>query len=361
MSFRPLVTGAALAGILLGTTAAHALEIRDDENHYVNIRGYLQPRLSLAIDGDDDSVQQDFYVRRVRLLLSGKVHENLGFFVGTLTSNIGQADTQSSPTIIGDAWVEGDFGKTFKLDAGLLKLPFSRHGAQGGGGFHGMDFHGSFLLRNVGAPNANSSRLPPHRDLGVMARGLVLDEMLDYRLAVVDGVAPNEHGDYPRVVGRIGVNFMDSEPEFFWKGTYLGQRSILSMGVSFDVEPGVGGTSGDDTYYALAFDALADIPFGKNGLVATVNAYYYGPGGVIPEGVGVWADLGYRIRKIEPLVEFEYYTPSDEGNERIGVFGGANYWIKGHAANVKLQVGAVDVETQKDWATEILMQGQVMF
>lgn len=264
-------------------------------------------------------------------------------------------------TILGDAWLEGDFGKPFKLNAGLLKLPFSRHGAQGAGALHGIDFHGAFLLRNVGTPSADTTPLPPHRDLGVMARGLLFNETLDYRLAILDGVAPNDHGDYPRFVGRLGVNFMDSEPDFFWKGTYLGKKSIVSTGLSFDVEPGVGGTSGDDTYYAFAFDTLVDIPFGKNGLTSTVNAYYYGPGGIIKEGYGVWADLGFRIRKIEPLVEFEYYEPSEEGFRRIGVFGGANYWIKGHAANVKLQVGAVDIEKKKDWATEILMQGQVMF
>lgn len=349
---------ATFASVLFLGSTAHAIELVEDEHHYVDITGFVQPRLSLAINGDDNSVTEDMYIRRVRLLFSGKVHENVGFYIGTLTADIARDARQSSPTVIGDAWLEGDFGKAFKLNAGLLKLPFSRHGAQGAGALHGIDFHGAFAERAIGTPDGTGA-LPIHRDVGVMARGLLFSETLDYRLAIVDGVAPNESGDYPRIVGRLGVNFMDSEPGFFWAGTYLGKKSILSIGASADIEPGVG--DGGDPYYAFAFDALADIPFGENGLVATVNAHYYGPGGIIPKGMGVWADLGYRIRKIEPLVEFEYYVPSDEGFRRIGVFGGANYWIRGHHANVKLQVGAVDVETKKDWATEILMQGQVMF
>jgi hypothetical protein len=351
---------ASLSGLLLVAPAAHAIELVEDEDHYVNITAFVQPRLSLAIDGDDNSVAQDMYIRRVRLLFDGKVHENVGFYIGTLTADIGRDANQSPATVLGDAWMEGDIDRAFKINAGLLKLPFSRHGAQGAGGLHGIDFHGAFLERNVGTPD-KTGKLPVHRDLGVMFRGLVLDDVLDYRLAVVDGVAPNEHGDYPRVVGRLGVNLMDGEPDYFWKGTYLGKKSVVSFGFSFDIEPGVGGETGDDTFYAMAFDALVDVPFGPNGLVATVVGHQYGAGGAVPKGFGIWGDLGFRIKKIEPLVEVEYYEPSEEGNRRVGVFGGANYWIKGHQANVKLQVGAVDVETKKDWATEVLMQGQVMF
>jgi hypothetical protein len=161
------------------------------------------------------------------------------------------------------------------------------------------------------------------------------------------------------MVGRLGVNFMDSEPNYFWAGSYLGKKTIFSIGASFDMEPH--SEANPDTYYAFAFDALADIPFGENGLVATLNAHYFGPGGLAPKGMGFWADVGYRIRKIEPLVEFEYFKPSDKENRRIGVFSGVNYWLRGHNANVKLQLRAVDVETKLDWATGVLMQGQVMF
>lgn len=92
MSRNLLLSGAVLASVLLGTAHAHALEIREDDNHYLDFRGFVQPRLSLAIDGDDNSVAQDFYVRRVRLFFSGKVHENIGFLVGTLTPDIGRMD-----------------------------------------------------------------------------------------------------------------------------------------------------------------------------------------------------------------------------------------------------------------------------
>lgn len=108
-----------------------------------------------------------------------------------------------------------------------------------------------------------------------MVRGLLLDNQVDVRLAIVDGIEYNKEvippdttvltneDDMPRFVGRIDYNVFDPEPGYFWAGTYLGKKKVLSFGLSFDLQPGVGGDEGDELYYAFAFDAFADIPMGK--------------------------------------------------------------------------------------------------
>ncbi len=227
---------------------------------------------------------------------------------------------------------------------------------QSAGKLHGIDFHGAFLKRAGGIT---------HRDMGIMVRGLLSDNRIDYRYAIVDGeeFAPvTNKNDTLRMVGRIGYNVFDPEPDFFWSGTYLGKKKVLSFGASFDVQPGVGGKSGEDLYSAFALDAFADMPVGKNHIVSTLNVYSYGEGGVIRKGVGLWADFGYRIDKIEPIVEFEWYEPS-EGNlgKRLAFMGGVNWWIQGYNVNIKFQVGTQSLNGSENWTQTAILQGQLLF
>ena len=39
-----------------------------------------------------------------------------------------------------------------------------------------------------------------------------------------------------RAAGRVQVNLMDPETGFFYAGTYLGTKKILSIGASFDFQ-----------------------------------------------------------------------------------------------------------------------------
>jgi len=356
---------------------AKAAKITISDDAYLNIHGFAQEWLYMPIDheGKNPTIVTDFYLRRVRLLFGGQIAPDVNFFIGTLNGDMGKNSSMSSRTLIADAWVEFIVNDYFKVNAGLLKLPFSRHMQQTGAKLHGLDFHGSYLKRSgVGIG---------HRDMGVMVRGLLSDKQVDVRLAVVDGteydkeVIPGDPNadppvpdvtlvtnkdDIPRFVGRIGYNVFDPEPGYFWAGTYLGKMKVLSFGLSFDLQPGVGGDEGDELYYAFAIDAFADIPMAENGVISTLNAYYFGPGGIHAEGFGLWADFGYRIKKIEPLVAFELYTPNegDQGKHQA-LLGGLNWWIHGHNVNVKFQFGIDKMNGADDWTKTAIAQSQVFF
>jgi len=341
---------------------ARAAQITISDDAFLNIHGYIQGWLYMPIDheGKDPAIVTDFYLRRVRLLFGGQVIPDVNFFIGTLNVNMGKDGDMSPRTLIAGAWVEYIIADYLKVNAGLLKLPFSRDMQQSGGKLHGLDFHNSFLKRDGVAIG--------HRDMGVMVRGLLSNKQIDYRLAVLDGKEyasgdpPTNEDDMPRIVGRIGYNVFDPEPGYFWAGTYLGKKKVLSFGASFDIQPGVGGDEGDDLYYAFAFDAFADIPMGENGIVGTLNAYYFGPGGILPEGYGLWGDFGYRIENIEPLVAFEWYEPDEGDNgKRQAILGGLNYWIHGHNVNIKFQFGIDKLNGADDWTKTAIVQSQVFF
>ena len=356
---------AAAVCLLCFTADARAAKIKISDSAFLDIHGYMQNWLHMPFD-QGPSFKTDFYLRRVRLLFSGQIAPNVNFFIGTLNGDMGKNGDMSSRTLIADAWMEFVIGDYLKINAGLLKLPFSRHMQQTGAKLHGLDFHGSCLKRYGGIG---------HRDMGIMARGLLSNKKIDYRIALLDGreYAPGNPDATPpkpdtnkndslRLVGRVGYNVFDAEPGFFWAGTYLGTKKILTFGASFDIQSGVGGENGDELYSAFSFDAFADIPMGKNGIVGTLNFYSFGAGGMVPKGHGLWADFGYRIDKIEPLIAFEWYSPN-EGNagKQRAILGGLNWWVHGHNVNIKFQFGAENLNGADEWTKTAVIQGQLFF
>jgi len=355
----------ALVFLLIIASNAGAQTIKLSDTAFLKINGFVQGTLHMPID-QGPSLKKDFYLKRVRLCFSGQAAKNVNYFIGTLNGNMGVNGDMSARTLIADAWVEFVTSEHLKINAGLLKLPFSRHMQQTGAKLHGLEFHGSFLNRAGGIG---------HRDMGIMARGLLADQHVDYRFAILDGVEyapgdidatppvpPRNKNDCLRFVGRVGYNVFDAEPGFFWAGTYLGAKKILSFGASFDLQPGVGGENGDELYSAFALDAFADIPMGENGIVSTLNIYSFGAGGAVPQGFGFWADFGYRIKNIEPLIAFESYKPKDgDAGKRQAVLGGLNWWIKGHNVSLKFQLGTEKLNGAEDWTKTGDVQVQVFF
>lgn len=362
---KELIVFAVCACLILLPSNAGAQSIKMSDTAFLNIHGFIQGTLHMPID-QGPSLQTDFSLKRVRLLFSGQIAPKFNFFIGTLNGNMGVNGDMTARTLIADAWVEYVASEHLRINAGLLKLPFSRHMQQTGAKLHGLDFHGFCLMRAGGIG---------HRDMGVMARGLLSDKHIDYRFAILDGIeyAPGDPNATPpipdrnkndslRFVGRVGYNVFDAEPGFFWAGTYLGSKKILTFGASFDVQPGVGGEDGDGLYSAFAFDAFADIPMGNNGIVGTLNIYNFGSGCALPKGFGMWGDFGYRMNNIEPLIAFEWYSPKDgDAGKRQAILGGLNWWIKGHNINMKFQIGTLNMNGSENWTKTADVQVQVLF
>jgi hypothetical protein len=226
----------------------------------------------------------------------------------------------------------------------------------------------SFQHSNVFGTSAN----PIGRDTGIQLRGLVLDDHLEYRLGLFQGKRREptaEPGPEPslengsqnmfRATGRVQANFLEPETGFFYGGTYLGTKSVFSIGAAFDIQ---------DEYMYFAGDAFADLPLGDGVFTAQLNFVHYEGGDwvalppVLPEGNVLMAEAGYTFKpvNVSPIVRFEKTLPSDgDVNSETRWALGVAYWPYGHNFNVKAFFGQRTVEDADHAANQFNLQTQV--
>jgi|GEM_PF-618976 len=347
----------------------------EDGNAFLKFNGYIQPRLDISINPDakdaaivmsaadptavdlagsapaQPTVTNDFYIKRLFLAFHGAVAKDVNFFASLFASNAGKGGNNNVSSGSGqfdifpyDLFLEFYIKPELQIATGLVRHGFGHNTGTSASTTHTIDGH---------AFQNNST------DAGILFRGLGANKVIDYRVSIMDGI---ENGmgvnemDIPRVVGRLGFNIFDAEESMWWAETYLGTKKILSMGLSYDLQfnanaakipnANLDGFETETVVYGFAFDFQADIPFGKNGLVALLNAYYYGPGNIgMPKGYGFWTDFGYRINVVEPLVAFEWYNATeDDTKDKMSIQGGVNYYITGHVVKLQSAFGATQTK-----------------
>ncbi len=65
------------------------------------------------------------------------------------------------------------------------------------------------------------------------------------------------------------LNLLDPETNYFYAGTYLGTKKILSLGGSVDFQEG-----GSSNYRAVGADALIDLPVGPGAVTTQLDLLY---------------------------------------------------------------------------------------
>jgi hypothetical protein len=195
----------------------------------------------------------------------------------------------------------------------------------------------------------NSSGAPVGRDAGLQLRGLVLDNHLEYRAGLFQGrryaatpaMTPTDvqARNFFRFAARLQFNVFDPETGFFYAGTYLGKKKVLSFGAAIDVQ---------GSYIHWGVDGFLDMRLGPGVLTAQVNlAHYNGKDflvaggatpGALPKQTDVMAEAGYLLDELDltPIVRFERQSVSvDPSTHETRIGGGLAYWPYGHAFNVK--------------------------
>jgi hypothetical protein len=307
----------------------------------------LQPQYEMAGSPTLDGVSHNLFVRRIRLLAGATLFKNVELFFDTDYPDLfkGAQDTgiKNTPGLnVQDAF--GTFKAVddfFKIDMGYMLPPSTHNALQGAGTLYSWDyFSNSFRNSN----SFNSSGAPVGRDAGVQVRGLVLDSHLEYRAGLFQGrrEAATMDGNvgarnFFRFAARIQANVLDPEPGFFYAGTYLGTKKVLSLGAAIDIQ---------DDYIHYGGDVFADLPLGPGVLTAQVNVAHYDgktflvAGGIstpLPEQTSVMGEAGYLIDAIDlsPIVRFErqWISPTSTHETRVG--GGVAFWPYSHGFNVK--------------------------
>ncbi len=276
--------------------------------------------------GDELDTRATFFIRRARFMLSGHFSEMVNYFIETDLPNFGKYGDWSVDFFIQDAWMELNLHRALQLDVGLVLLPFSHHGMQGAVSLNAIDYHGKLIRYPVGGDKVS-------RDVGLMARGLVLDDRLEYRVSITSGVHhprsnvlersqvnpngsvfswqeptdPRNPDDWPRLTARITFNAFEPEGGpavggFFYDGLYLEKseagvispRKVLSVGGSVDWQRGLNAIWADqpaagtlrevaetEDYFAISGDVFWDIPLSEDRLLAVsgqLNLYLYDHG-----------------------------------------------------------------------------------
>jgi hypothetical protein len=285
-------------------------------------------------------VSQNLYLRRTMLLIAGTVLHDFEYFVDTdfadLFKAAGEESLKNGPGI-----GVKDFFSTYKLlgealmiDGGLMLPPLSRNSLQGAPFLNGLDFFAStYVHAGVFGSSSNSFA----RDVGLQVRGIVPGGRLEYRVGVFQGrrrpaddaavAASNSF----RLAGRLQLNLLDPEKVYFLRGTWLGEKRLLSFAGSYDFQ-----YSGEGSYLAYSVDALLD----AGGVTAQLE-YLYRDGGArvdLPVQRSWIAEAGYRIPGLStsPIARFERRAGPDAYPDETLVGGGISVWAFGHNGNLKV-------------------------
>jgi hypothetical protein len=331
----------------------------------------FQPQFQSASSPTLDKYSNNFYLRRMRLLLGGTVLGAFEYFVETDFANMFLASpgvaadgsatySKSTPGMnIQDAFATWRaYNDMAKIDVGYMLPPLAHNALQGATTLLSWDYY-AFSFRH--SDIFGSSASPVGRDVGVQLRGMLLDGMLEYRAGLYQGLrqAPTatEVGarNFFRFAARVQVNLLDPESGFFYAGTYLGKKKVLSFGGSIDIQ---------DEYKYFAGDAFADLPVGPAGvLTAQVDvAHWDGKNFLpIPKQTAVMGEAGFLISaaQISPIVRVEHLSGSGIVLDQDRYSGGLAYWAYGHNSNIKLFYSRMKTKGAARGINQINLQWQL--
>jgi len=377
----------------------------------LGVTPYLQVRARFA-EGeapDGRSWSKDFYLHRVRLILSGDLSRHVSFIVQTEQAGLGRQGGWDVPFFLSDAFLTLRLREELQVDVGRMLTPPGRQHFGSSSRLNAMDFHGP-LVRWLAGTHQNG------RATGLQVRGDVLGGRLGYRVGVFRGASARSlqqddagqpvadaqgtpvlranPSTWPRVTGYLRYTPVGSEKGFYSVGQHFADRPIVSIGAGFDVQPRGAmdrpAVLGADhqvlepgtlrTAWAVAADLFADIPVGAardhefTGLLMVLLYDHgrelvwddQGRSSVVPartSGLGIGGELGWRWRFLEPVLSVDWFRGRQAGTDTLAVRPGLDFWIRRHAANVK-----VEVEVRRDgdlrsapWRKRVEFQVQLLF
>jgi hypothetical protein len=311
----------------------------------------LQATYEALQDPNSEGYSQNFYMRRVRFYMLGKLGKKVGegvnevefFFqvdnprAGYSSPPTGSKNTGSTGFLVQDAYGQWAFGcNAIALQAGLWIVPTIRQVHTSVATFLGLDLPTWGLQQNTLLQQNGG------RDYGVGFNGYLLDDHFSYRVGVFSGMRqpaadtlPKPLGaaangrNSPEFAGRFMYDFFDPEKGYTYQGTYRGTKKVVAIAGVYQVQ---------GSFEAFGGDAFVSWPIGPDAITAEVDYLHYSGWGKfyesVPEQDTIWTDAGYLFGAIqlEPFARYEilnYNAASNMGKEQTRVGGGLNYYVMG--------------------------------
>jgi len=260
-----------------------------------------------------------------------------------------------------DLWITAELCPALKVQAGRMYVPLTRN--------YGTTSTKSMLTTDLsfmqgGSRGAIFYASKTGRDDGVTFWGNTMDDMLQYRFMISEGVEVTGENpdDNLRFVGRLSLSLLEPETGWFNKGTYLGKKEVLSFGLGFDSQSDLmlGGTEDDNQVWTV--DAFLDYPLGDGSITAEAayidiehcsqdlkytdlvkggdaEDWYISAGYLFPNAIGPG--------QIQPYVRYEM-VDVDGADESDFTSLGLNYYLKGHNCKLSADYTQVDQDSGDD-------------
>lgn len=378
-----LIAGSALAGPVwqFGPEDQGLLKFEYKGQFQLNLRD-----TGSGPDGSDDTGEFNF--RRNRLAFIGAYGQHFGLYVQTEfrednnVTPFAVTDGNNSDFQLLDAVLRFRYNQSFNVWLGKLKYNLTRENLEACEAPLTLDR--SVMVR---APLASEGT----RDKGVAVWGNLFDNKFQYRIDAMNGrndstSAPDSNFRYS---ARAHISLLDPESNYGYKGTYMGQKKVLTIGAAYQMESDVAYA---DTlaqaeavdYSAWTIDLFFEYPVEEIGTFTFSSAYadydlddaYQGASpdaGVV--GLNGEKNGGYvKVAYMLPNLPLQFFARSENWSfaQLDGIFdqeidwlgGGLNYYFRGQAMKLTLEASNVDYDkesTQVEDFTTVTTQLQVKF
>lgn len=267
----------------------------------------------------------NIYFRRNRLSMLGHVSDDYGFYVSVEQGAIEGLTMSSSVSYFEplDAFAYAKFTDYLRVRAGLTKDQLVRENNEECFAPLSMD-RSLFVYTDL--PRLN-------RDFGVVVWGNLVDAKLQYRLAVMEGdQTSNNPNSQFRYTGRVHLTLLDPEDSLSYKGTYLGEKKVLTFGAGYQIQPdmvyaNLAAETLPKDYTAWTFDEFFEYPIEKVGTFTLSSAYLkedfgnaYQGGNPDPRSTGVFG------QKKGWYAKAGYLLPNKVGPGKLQFYGRYEDW-----------------------------------
>lgn len=277
--------------------------------------------------------QQNFYLRRARMMMGGTIGDNITFFFDTDDPKLGITPKNlSSGFVLQDAWMEYKVNTSLQISGGEMLLPSSRQALQSPFSFYTAD------VSAVSTVNNTALQQSALRDMGFQARGYFFKDHLQYRGGVFEGERDANGRNSLRPALYLQYDFFSPEKEYAYTGTALGKRKILAVDVGGDKQ---------GSYRSYSANVTNDTPVNGGDEVGFNLQYLHFDGRqkftAIPDQNNFLAEAGYYVKKakLQPFARFEtqQFVAADCNTKDINrAGGGLHYYIRGQNLKWTFQI-----------------------
>jgi len=348
-----------------------------------------QFQLNVRDDGaeaDGNGTATEFNFRRNRIALIGAYGANFGLYVQTEfmednnINTLAVSDGDNKDFQILDAQFRFKYNDALQFTLGKLKYNLTRENLEACEAPLTLDR--SLFIR--------PSLVDSTRDKGVVLWGNLFEQKFQYRLEAMNG--RNDSASAPtsnlRYAARAHVSLLDPESGYGYKGTYLGQKKVLTVGASYAFEKDVAYADAAnktdavdfkawsvDLYFEYPVEGMGTFTFSTAYLDCDLDDAYQGADpesdvmGINGEKNGGYTKIGYLL----PNLPLQLFARAENWSfaELDGVYDqeldwyafGCNYYFRDQNLKATLQIADTDFddETQNDDFMTYTAQLQVLF